>query len=201
MVEHIVEFEDGLEEQQNDHVIDESDDDELSVHHQVPHILRDLDWNDVTELIQHMDAGPMSEHAYQLAPVHKHMILSKRRELAQDKLVVRASYKGYSFHTYPASEFERKSSEYLQQQSATYTLVQKINPTNPEVSQQCLIDIVGQVETTLTDFLGCKLITDRHYILMHPNRSAVQMNYLYFVPNTHQVGDYFIAMKTKAAFL
>ena len=200
MVEHIVELDNGSDEQQ-DHYTNESDDDELSVHHQVPHILRDLDWNDVTEIIHRMDAGPMSEHARQLAQLHKHMILSKRREVAEDKQVVRASYKGYSFYTYPASEFERKSAKYLQEHRATYTLVQKLDPTNPEVSQQCVAVIVGRVETTLRDLLGSQLITDRHYILMHPHRSTVQMNYLYFVPDTHQVGDYFISIRIKAMLL
>ena len=185
MVEQIIEFDDEVEEENN--FTDKSNDDELSFHHKVPRVLHDQDWNDVAELIEHMDVGPMNEHARQLAQLHKHTIFSKRRQLARDKLVMRASYKGYSFHTYPASEFERKSSEYLQQKRDVYKVVQKIDPTNPEVSQQCLADIMDQVETTLKDFLDSKLITDRHYVFMHTSRLYVQMNYLFFVPNTHQV--------------
>ena len=66
-------------------------------------------------------------------------------------------------------------------------MADKIDPTNPEVSQQRLADIVDQVEATLKGLLDSKLITDRHYVLMHTNRLYVRMNYLYFVPNTHQV--------------
>ena len=79
MVGYIAEFDAGLEEQQNDPLIDGWGDNELSVHHQIPHILQDLDWNDETALIQCMDAGPRSEHARQLAQLHKQMILFKRR--------------------------------------------------------------------------------------------------------------------------
>lgn len=187
MVEHIVEFDDGVDEQ-TDNFMNDSDEDELSFHHRVPQVLRDQDWNDVDELVEHMHPGSMDEHARQLTELHKHTILSKRRQLARDKLVMRASYKGHSYHAYPASDFERKSCEYLQQKRHVYTLVQAIDPTNPEVSQRCLADIVNQVATTLKDLLDAKFITDRHYVLMYTSRLYVQMNYLYFVPDTHQVG-------------
>jgi hypothetical protein len=97
MVEHVVEFDDDVDEQQ---------DDELSFHHQVPHVLRDLEWDDVAELVDRMDSGPMSEHTRHLAQQHKQTILFKRRQLANEQLVMRASYKGYAYHTYPASEFD-----------------------------------------------------------------------------------------------
>jgi hypothetical protein len=55
-----------------------------------------------------------------------------------------------------------------------------------------LADTVRRVETTLKELLCCKLITDPHYLVMHPNRMQVQMNYLYFVPSTHRVCIYSI---------
>ncbi len=168
--------------------MDDSDDDELSFHHQVPGMFRDLDWNDVAALIDRMDSGSMSEPARHLVQQQKQTILFKRRQLPNEKLVMRPSFKGYSFHTYPAGEFDRKSSEYLQQRGDTYSLVQKINTTRPDVSQQCLTDIVRRVETTLKELLCCKLITDQQYTLMHPSRSDVQLNYLYFVPDTDKEG-------------
>ena len=60
-----------------------------------------------------MNPGSMSEQPRQLTQLHKHTILSRRLRLARDELFMRASYKGCSFHTYSASEFERKSAEYL----------------------------------------------------------------------------------------
>ena len=171
-----------------EHAVEYEDDDELSFHHQVPHIFRDVDWNDVAALIDRLDSGPMSEPARHLAQQHKQTILFKRRQLANEKLVMRPSFKGYSFHTYPAREFERKSSEYLQQRGDTYRLVQNINTVSPDVSQQCLTDIVRRVETTLKELLCCKLITDQQYAWMHPSRSDVRLNYLCFVPDTQKEG-------------
>ena len=164
------------------------DDDELSFHHQVPHIFRDVDWNDVAALIDRLDSGPMSEPARHLAQQQKQTILFKRRQLVNEKLVMRPSFKGYSFHTYPAREFERKSSEYLEQREDTYRLVQNINATSPNVSQQCLTDIVRRVETTLQELLCCKLITDQQYAWMQPRRSDIRLNYLCFVPDTYKEG-------------
>ena len=175
MAEHAVEYEDD-------------DDDELLFHHQVPHIFRDLDWNDVAKLIDWMDSGSTSEPARHLAQPQKQTILFKRRQLVNEKLVMRPSFKGYSFHTYPTGEFERKSSEYLQQRDDTYRLIQNINTTSPDVSQQCLTDIVRRVETTLKELLCCKLITDQQYALMRPHRSDVQLNYFYFVSDTDKEG-------------
>ena len=168
--------------------MNDSDDDELSFHHQVPHIFRDLDWDDVSGLIERMDSGSISEPTRHLARQQKQTILFKRRQFPNEKLVMRSSFKNYSFHPYPASEFERKSSEYLQQRGDTYSLVQKINTTNSDVSQQCLVDIVRRVETTLNELLCCKLITDQQYVLMHPHRFDVRLNYLYFVPDTGKEG-------------
>jgi hypothetical protein len=51
-----------------------------------------------------------------------------------------------------------------------------------------LADVVGRIETTLKELLICKLITDQQYVLMYPNRLSVQMNYLYFVPDTDKEG-------------
>lgn len=165
-------------------------DQELSFHHQVPPVFRDPDWKEVTELLDRMDSGPMSEYARQVVQQHKQTILSKRRQLANEKWVMRASYKDHSFHTYSASQFERKSSAYLQQKSEIYRLVQTIDATNLVGSQHCLADMVRRVETTLKELLCCKLITDPQYRAMHPNRIQVQMNYLYFVPSTHRVCIY-----------
>ena len=105
-----------------EHAVEDEDDDELSFHHQVPHIFRDVDWNDVAALMDRLDSGPMSEPARHLArQQHKQTILFKRRQWVNEKLVMRPSFEGYSFHPYPAREFERKSSEYLQQRGDMYT--------------------------------------------------------------------------------
>jgi hypothetical protein len=187
MVERIIELSKNGDVQTQDDFGDDDDDNELSYHHRVPSILDELDWNDITELIDGMDAKPgMSLLERQLARMHKNTILSMRRQLTQKKHVMRASYKGYSFHTYAAKEFEEKSSNYIKN-TGIYTCIDEVDPKNPEVSQRCLMNIVQQVDTTLQDLLHSKSISDRQYVLMHPKRSIVRLNYLHFVPDRYQV--------------
>lgn len=51
-----------------------------------------------------------------------------------------------------------------------------------------MADSVGRIETTLKELLCCRIISDQQYVLMHPSRLSVQMNYLYFVPDTDKKG-------------
>lgn len=184
MVERIIELSSGDLQTQGDFV---DDGDELSYHHRVPSILDELDWKDITEFIHDMDAKPgMNLLERQLPRMHKHTILSMRRKLTQKKHIMRASYKGYSFHTYAAEEFQEKSSNYIKN-TGIYTCIGGVDPKNPEVSQKCLMNIVQQVDTTLQDLLHSKSISDRQYVLMHPKRSIVRLNYLHFVPDRYQV--------------
>ena len=134
-----------------------------------------------------MDSKPdMTFYARALVEHHKQTILSMRRHLTEKKLIMRASYKGYSFHTYSAKEFQRKASNYIKQ-SIIYKFINEVNQVNPEVSRKCLNNIVQEVDTTLNMLLHSKSITNRQHVLMHPKRSMIQLNYLYFVPDTYEV--------------
>ena len=68
-----------------EHAVEDEDDDELSFHHQVPHIFRDLDWNDMAALMDRLDSGPISEPTRHLAQQQKQTILFKRRQLTNEK--------------------------------------------------------------------------------------------------------------------
>ena len=195
MVERIIESayhthmntEEEEEQQEQDNLtFHEYENNELSFHHQVHDILQDVDWNDMPTLINRMDEGPMSEDDRQMAQFHKATVLSKRRKLMDEHLIMRASYKSLAFDEYPAEDFKRKSFEYIKR-SGIYKLIGKVAETNPKVSQTCLANIVEQVEQTLKDLLRSKLITVGQYLRMRLNRSYVQLNYLHFVPDTDQV--------------
>jgi len=106
--------------------------------------------------------------------------------LAKEKLIVRTVYKGYSSYIGSANEFQEKSAKYIHEMGI-YMFIDNVNPRNPIVSQHCLKTIMKQVERTLKDLFSSKSISHRQYILMHPNLSCVQLNYLYFVPDTSKV--------------
>jgi hypothetical protein len=146
----------------------------------------------MTEMIHGMDSKPgMSSHAYQMAQQHKQKFLSMQRKLSKEKLIMRASYKGYSFRAYLAQEFEQKASNYIQK-TGIYNFINVINPFNPKVSQKYLSNVIERVNTILNNLLRCKSITDAQHILIQPKRSIVRLNYLYFVPDTYQVCFSFI---------
>ena len=188
MVEQIIEYEDDLQLQEN--FVDISDYDELSYHHKVPNILDELDWNDMTDMIRSMDSEPgINLVAHEQVRYHRKNILSIRRKFVKEKLIMRATYKDYSSYITSASKFQHKSLEYIKQTDIYIFLnnINPTNPTNPTISQQCLHEIIEQVDTTLNNLHRCKSITDRQCILMYPNLSCVQLNYLYFVPDIHEV--------------
>ena len=186
MVEQIVEFNDYAQATQQVS-FDDSDNNELSYHHKVPSIINDLDWDDVTQLIHQMDAKPgMSFNARQMARQHKQKILTMRRQLAKEKLIMRASYKGYSFHTYSANQFQQRALNYIEK-TGIYHFINTINPSDPKISHQCLNEMIQQVDTTLNNLLASKSITDAQYVLMRPQRSIIRLNYLHFVPDTSKV--------------
>jgi hypothetical protein len=187
MVERLIEYEGNLASQEDFTNASNEDDSKLSYHHKVPSVLDDLDWNDITQMIHNMDSMPsMNLHARQMARLHKQKILSMRHKLSKEKLMMRASYKGYSFHTYSAKEFQQKASNYIEK-TGIYKFINDVNPNNPKVSQKCLKEVIERVDTTLNDLLHCKSITDTHYLLMHPKRSIIRLNYLHFVPDTYKV--------------
>jgi hypothetical protein len=187
MVERLIEYEGNLACQEDFTNVSNEDDSKLSYHHKVPSVLDDLDWNDITQMIHNMDSMPsMNLHARQMARLHKQKILSMRHKLSKEKLMMRASYKGYSFHTYSAKEFQQKASNYIEK-TGIYKFINDVNPNNPKVSQKCLKEVIERVDTTLNDLLHCKSITDTHYLLMHPKRSIIRLNYLHFVPDTYKV--------------
>lgn len=163
---------------------DVDENNELSFHHRVPSILNDLDWNDMTTIIHRMDKEPgLSFHLRRQAKYDKKMTLSLREKLIKENLIARAPYKGDQFYIGSKVEFEERATAYINQ-TGLYNLIDIINPT---VSQTCLKTVLKQVEITLNNLHASKSITDWQYVLMHPRRSIIRLNYLYFVPDLHEV--------------
>ncbi|CAF2717648.1 unnamed protein product [Rotaria sp. Silwood2] len=181
MVEQILKFNTPFQGQ--DVSNDASFNNDLSHHHKVPSLLGDCDWNDITELIHKMDSQPnMTFIECMMAELHKNTILSMRRQMQKENLIMLASYKGYSFHKYPAKQFQEKASNYMKE-ADIYKLINDVNPKNPTVSQSCLKTIFKTLDTTLIKLLRSKAITDAQFVLMHPQKSIIRLSYLYFVPD------------------
>jgi len=76
-------------------------------------------------------------------------------------------------------------------QTGAYSLVEELNDTNPNCVQQNLDNIVKQVTSLLNDLLERQCLTDIQVQQMKIERSMVQMDYLYFLPDARQVGIIF----------
>jgi hypothetical protein len=164
-----------------------NDDEDLSFHHRAPRSLDNTDWDDLTDVIRALDSGPMDEQSRQLARRDKQILLSIRHKLKKNKALMRGAYRGNSLHTYCAKDFHRKAAAYMTQMGI-YSLVRKLNGRYPEhITQNCLANIVERVKTTLDDLYRSGSLTQFQLTCMDLSRAQVQLNYLYFVPDTAMV--------------
>ena len=173
--------------QQDESYESDIDDEDLSIHHRAPRDLDNIDWDDLTDVIRALDSGPMNEQSRALARYHKQNLLSIRHKLKRNNALIRGSYRGNSLHTYPAKDFHRKAAAYMAQMGI-YSLIRKLNGRHPEhITQNCLANIVDRVETTLDELYRCGSLTEFQLTCMDRGRAQVQLNYLYFVPDTDLV--------------
>ncbi|CAF3277688.1 unnamed protein product [Rotaria sp. Silwood2] len=165
------------EEEEEDYIVDahdfNHDKDEFTFDEKLPQLLQYLDWQDCSQLINNIDSIDLKSEQF------RERILSMRYQLIKENDVLRTSYKGYSLHMFRIKDFQRLSWDYIKQNSI-YTLIKKINTTKPTVSQQCLMKIVEQVETTLDDLFCSDVITQRQYDQMRVSRFEAELHYLIF---------------------
>ena len=70
-------------------------------------------------------------------------------------------------------------------QMCIYSLIRKLNGRYLErITQNCLANIVDRVETTLDDLYPSGSLAEFRLTCMDLSRAQVQLNYLYFVPET-----------------
>ena len=173
---------DHIQQDENDQIDINGED--LSFHHRAPLDLDNMDWNDLTDVIRALDSGPMSEQSRALVRHHKQNLLAIRHKLKRNNAIIRGSYRGNSLHTYRAKDFHQKAETYMTQMGI-YSLIRKLNGRYPEqITQNCLADIVDRVETTLDDLDRSGSLTEFQLTCMDLSRAQVQLNYLYFVPET-----------------
>ena len=177
---------DDLQQDEN-YESDMNDDEDLSFHHRAPRDLDNLDWNDLTDVIRALDSGSMDEQSRALARDYKQNLLAIRHKLKRNKALMRGAYRGNSLHTYCAKDFHRKAAAYMTQMGI-YSLVRKLTgPYAEHITQNCLANIVERVKTTLDDLYRSGSLTEFQLTCMDLGRADVQLNYLYFVPDTAMV--------------
>jgi hypothetical protein len=72
-----------------------------------------------------------------------------------------------------------------------YSFIAKLNETYPTYVQQHLNIIVDQVTTLLNDLVTSDCINDSQFRQMNIKQSKVRMDYLFYLPDLHQVSRLF----------
>lgn len=165
---------------------DDNGDNEITHHHYESQNLKDLDWWEVPYYIKGMDQISTNRYERQKASHEKHDLLSIRHHLATNNLFLLPAYKGTGYHVYSAGDFQPKVSEFMAR-TDVYSFICKLSRSHPYTSQECLVNIVNCIETTLNNLLHSQCITEAQYTEMNINRSMVRMHYLYFVADTNKV--------------
>jgi hypothetical protein len=164
----------------------EDQDNQLTYHHQEARELKDVDWHDLPNFIRHLDYNPLKVNDRHKLKSEKHTLLSIRRQMAANKMIVRLPYKGTPFYVAFKKDFQEKEIAYLTRTN-DWILLHKLNGVHKNASQLCLTKILKEVETTLNRLFDSNYINEVHHFKMNANRSSVRMPYLYFVPETHKV--------------
>jgi hypothetical protein len=113
-----------------------------------------------------------------------------QREVKDNGSLLLGMFNSNAIYLCDKSEMDKKVSEHIIQTGA-YSLVEELNDTNPNCVQQNLDNIVKQVTSLLNDLLERQCLTDIQVQQMKIERSMVQMDYLYFLPDARQVGIIF----------
>lgn len=164
----------------------EDQDNQLTYHHQEAQELKDLDWDDFPNFIRYLDYNQLKEDACHKANSENRTLLSIRRKMVANNMILRLPYKGTPFYISSKNDFQEKEVAYITQTS-TWVLLHKLNGVHQNASQLCLAKILEEIETKLSHLLDSKYINEVHHCQMNINRSLVRMHYLYFVPETHKV--------------
>jgi hypothetical protein len=179
-----------------------NNDKEITDHHKEPSSLKNLNWDQVPDFIRNMcwdqvayhichSWKSMNRYERRQACYYKAKLLSIRRQLTNNNLILRPIYKGTGYHLDSIHTFQNKVSQFMTQTSS-YSLVFKLSRSYSNASQTRLANIVERVETTLDNLFRSKSITETQYMTMKINRLLVRMNYLYFVSDTHKVCIFFV---------
>lgn len=130
----------------------------------------------LNEHLHHCYATPLS-YKDQLVTLKQAQTVTEIRQIIKNmNLIIRLTDKGNNFYFGLASEFEKKVEKFFLDTNAFVEL--SYNPFN---------EVLGSVIELLDKFQSKKLILQRQFNKMLPDREKVELPHLYFNPKTHKV--------------
>ncbi|CAF4627615.1 unnamed protein product, partial [Rotaria sp. Silwood2] len=139
----------------------DTDDKEITYHHKETSNKKNIHWSDGPYLTNDVYVQYMTRFERRQACYYQEKLQEIRQQLKKENLILRPIYKDIGYH---------------------------VDRSYPTASQNHLAKIVERVETTLNNLLSSTSINETQYMAMKIDRSTVQMNYLYFVSDTHKEG-------------
>ncbi|CAF4621367.1 unnamed protein product, partial [Rotaria socialis] len=86
----------------------EDQDNQLTYHHQEAQELKDLDWDDFPNFIRYLDYNQLKEDACHKANSENRTLLSIRRKMVANNMILRLPYKGTPFYISSKNDFQEK---------------------------------------------------------------------------------------------
>ncbi|CAF4412407.1 unnamed protein product [Rotaria sp. Silwood2] len=167
----------------------DTDDKEITYHHKETSNKKNIHWSDGPYLTNDVYVQYMTRFERRQACYYQEKLQEIRQQLKKENLILRPIYKDIGYHVESVNTFHNKVNQFMNQTNS-YSFVFKLSRSYPTASQNHLAKIVERVETTLNNLLSSTSINETQYMAMKIDRSTVQINYLYFVSDTHKVYIY-----------
>lgn len=156
------------------HHVDNVEKIEFSYNECVAQLLQYLNRNDIIPFVKTIDSIDVNNKEF------KEKIISLQNHWMKEKYCLRACFKGYAYYRLQTFDFDRYSSDYIQN-IGIYRFLNTINMMNPIVSRQKLADIVEDINIKLNELFHSRCLTQQQYKQMRIDHTKVELNHLLFM--------------------
>ena len=129
---------------------------------------------------------------HEQASNEKRLVRSIRRQLEKDELVLRRTADNNNvFYLDQIDRFERDTVRFIIGSKA-YKIIEMVDERRYDAQErQCVIDIINRFNTALESMVQMKRLSSEQMSKMQAKQSNVELPYLYFLPDIHQVSPLF----------
>ncbi|CAF2845097.1 unnamed protein product [Rotaria sp. Silwood2] len=143
----------------------DSDDKEITYHHQEASNDKNIHWSDSSSLTHDVRLQSMTRFERRQACYYQEKLQQIRQQLRDENLILRPIYNDIGYHVESVHTFYNKVNRFMNRTNS-YSLIFKLSRSYPTASKNCLAKIVERVETTLNNLLHSKSITETQYICL-----------------------------------
>ncbi|CAF2907439.1 unnamed protein product [Rotaria sp. Silwood2] len=154
----------------------------------VPWMDKMNDKDDNIEKIINLSGDEINERRPLYQITRKKYLNIIRQQLQANNRILLPTYNICAYYSCELTDMQQKVHEHMTRTGA-YRLIMELDQTNPYSLEEFLKKINNEIMKKLNGFLHNKLITYSQWEQMTINQSNSQLNTLYFLPDTRQVGS------------